>query len=101
MLSQLDSKCNSVEEYNSVKQNVIKQFAINAVDTGSANVQIALLTQRIAYLTEHVKENHNDNSARYALLVLVAKRNKLLKYLKRKSEGEYIRITDALSIRRK
>ena len=101
MLAQLDSTCNSVEEFNDLKQSVIKQFAINAVDTGSANVQIALLTQRIAYLTEHVKENRNDNSARYALLVLVEKRNKLLKYLKRKSESDYIKITEALSIRRK
>ena len=76
----------SVEAYIENKQNVIKQFAINAVDTGSTSVQIALLTQRILYLTEHMKNNHNDKSARYALLVLVARRNKFMKYLKRTND---------------
>ena len=91
----------SVEEFIENKQRIIKQFAVNAVDTGSASVQIALLTQRILYLTEHVKENHNDKSARYALLVLVAKRNKIMKYLKRKNEAEYDKVITALGLRKK
>ena len=91
----------SVEEFVENKQRIIKQFAISAVDTGSASVQIALLTQRILYLTEHVKENHNDKSARYALLVLVAKRNKIMKYLKRKNEAEYDKVITALGLRKK
>lgn len=91
----------SVEEYLENKQRIIKQFAVNVTDTGSASVQIALLTQRILYLTEHVKENHNDKSARYALLVLVAKRNKMMKYLKRTNEGEYGKVVSALGLRKK
>lgn len=91
----------SVEAYIENKQNVIKQFAINAVDTGSTSVQIALLTQRILYLTEHMKNNHNDKSARYALLVLVAKRNKFMKYLKRTNVEEYDKVVSQLGLRRK
>lgn len=91
----------SVEEYLENKQMLIKQFGINAVDTGSTSVQIALLTQRILYLTEHTKNNHNDNSARYALLVLVAKRNKFLKYLKRTNVEEYEKVVSKLGLRRK
>lgn len=91
----------SVEAYIENKQNVIKQFAINAVDTGSTSVQIALLTQRILYLTEHMKNNHNDKSARYALLVLVARRNKFMKYLKRTNVEEYDKVVSQLGLRRK
>ena len=91
----------SVEAYLENKQNVIKQFATNVTDTGSSSVQIALLTQRIMYLTEHMKTNHNDKSARYALLVLVAKRNKFMKYLKRTNEGEYNRVVEMSSLRKK
>lgn len=91
----------SVEAYLENKQNTIKQFAINAVDTGSSSVQIALLTQRINYLTEHVKENHKDKSARYALLLLVAKRNKLMKYLKKTDIAEYDKVIEKLGLRRK
>ena len=91
----------SVEAYLENKQNVIKQFATNVTDTGSSSVQIALLTQRIMYLTEHMKTNHNDKSARYALLVLVAKRNKFMKYLKRTNESEYNRVVEMLGLRKK
>lgn len=91
----------SVEAYLENKQNIIKQFAVSATDTGSSSVQIALLTQRIVYLTEHMKANHKDMSARYALLVLVAKRNKFMKYLKKKNEGEYNRVVEMLGLRRK
>ena len=91
----------SVEAYLENKQNVIKQFAISAVDTGSASVQIALLTQRILYLTEHIKNNHKDKSARYALLLLVAKRNKFMKYLKRTNGAEYDKVMALLGLRKK
>ena len=91
----------SVETFLENKQNIIKQFAINATDTGSSSVQIALLTQRIMYLTEHIKANHNDKSARYALLVLVSKRIKFLQYLKRTNESEYLKVVSALGLRRK
>lgn len=91
----------SVEEYLENKQRIIKQFGINAVDTGSSSVQIALLTNRILYLTEHVKENHNDKAARYALLVLVAKRSKFMKYLKNTNEKEYTKVVKQLGLRKK
>ena len=91
----------SFDEFLEKKQRIIKQFAINAVDTGSASVQIALLTQRILYLTSHVNNNHNDKAARYALLVLVAKRNKFMKYLKRTNEEEYNKVITALGLRKK
>ena len=91
----------SVETFLENKQNIIKQFAINATDTGSSSVQIALLTQRIIYLTEHIKVNHNDKSARYALLILVAKRNKFMKYLKRTNENEYNKVIEMLGLRKK
>ena len=91
----------SVEKYLKNKQNTIKQFAINAVDTGSSSVQIALLTQRILYLTEHIKENHCDKSAKYALLLLVAKRNKFMKYLKRTNLEEYNKVLEKLGLRKK
>ncbi len=91
----------SVEEYLENKQKIIKQFGINATDTGSTSVQIALLTQRILYLTEHTKNNHNDKAARYALLLLVAKRNKYMKYLKRTDVEEYEKVVEKLGIRKK
>lgn len=91
----------SVEEYLENKQKIIKQFGINATDTGSTSVQIALLTQRILYLTEHTKNNHNDKAARYALLLLVAKRNKYMKYLKRTDAEEYEKVVEKLGIRKK
>ena len=91
----------SVEEYLENKQKVIKQFGVNATDTGSTSVQIALLTQRILYLTEHTKNNHNDKSAKYALLLLVAKRNKYMKYLKKTNEKEYEKVVAQLGIRKK
>lgn len=91
----------SVEEFLENKQNIIKQFAINAVDTGSASVQIALLTQRILYLTEHIKDNKKDKTARYALLLLVSKRNKFIKYLKRTNNDEYLKVVKTLGLRAK
>ena len=97
----LNSSGMSVEAYLENKQNVIKQSAINPVDTGSTKVQIALLTQRIIYLTAHMKANHKDMSARYALLLLVAKRNKFMKYLKRTNEAEYNDVVAKLGLRKK
>lgn len=91
----------TVEEFLENKQNIIKQFAINSVDTGSASVQIALLTQRILYLTEHVRENKKDKTARYALLLLVSKRNKFIKYLKRTNNDEYLKVVKTLGLRAK
>lgn len=69
-------------------------------DTGSAPVQIALLTQRIKHLTDHVGVNVKDHSSRRGLLKLVARRRKLLDYLKRKDESRYQEVIQQLGLRR-
>src|SRR5438067_2165750 len=69
-------------------------------DTGSADVQIALLTQRINHLTEHLKTNAKDHSSRRGLLMMVAKRRKLLDYLKKNSGDRYQNVLEKLSLRK-
>lgn len=81
------------------KQELIKQFAIHENDTGSPEVQIAILTERIRNLTEHIKANKKDLHSRRGLIGLVNKRRKLLKYLKRESEERYRKIVEALGLR--
>ena len=81
-------------------QNTIKKFGKNDKDTGSAEVQIALLTERIKYLTEHAKTHKKDNHSRRGLVMLVAERRNLLKYLRRSNPESYIKVTQELSIRR-
>ena len=63
------------------KQNLISEFAINEKDTGSSEVQIAILSERINNLTEHFKEHKHDNHSKTGLIAMVNKRKKLLKYL--------------------
>lgn len=81
------------------KQELIKQFALHENDTGSPEVQIAILTERIKNLTEHIKANKNDLHSRRGLIGLVNKRRKLLNYLKRESEERYRKVIDTLGIR--
>jgi small subunit ribosomal protein S15 len=81
------------------KQEVIKKFALHENDTGSPEVQIAILTERIRNLTEHIKANKKDLHSRRGLIVMVNKRRKLLNYLKRESEERYRKIIEALNIR--
>ncbi|MEI6871979.1 MAG: 30S ribosomal protein S15 [Verrucomicrobiota bacterium] len=69
-------------------------------DTGSADVQIALLTQRISQLTEHFKAHTKDHASRRGLLMMVARRRKLLDYLKRTANDRYKAILDKLNLRR-
>ncbi len=83
------------------KAQIIKQFARNEKDTGSAEVQIALLTKRIADLTEHLKVNKKDHSSRLGLLKMVGKRKRLLRYLKSKDYDKYTQVVSALNIRDK
>lgn len=71
------------------KKEVIAKFARNTEDTGSPEVQVALLTERIAYLTEHLKINKQDHSSRLGLLKLVGQRKRLLRYLKRTGFERY------------
>jgi small subunit ribosomal protein S15 len=82
------------------KQRVMKEFATKDGDTGSPEVQVAILTNRIATLTEHFKTHKKDNHSRRGLLKLVAQRRKLLDYLKAKDEGRYRDLIQRLGIRR-
>lgn len=83
------------------KQEIVAKFARKDGDTGSAEVQIALLSERISYLTEHLKINKKDHSSRLGLLKIVGQRKRLLKYLKRKDYETYIKVIEALKIRDK
>jgi small subunit ribosomal protein S15 len=82
------------------KQELIKEFATKDGDTGSPEVQVAILTERIVNLTEHFKTNKKDNHSRRGLLKMVALRRKLLDYTKGKDEERYKTLIGRLNIRR-
>ena len=82
------------------KQELIKEFATKDGDTGSPEVQVAILTERIVNLTEHFKSNKKDNHSRRGLLKMVALRRKLLDYTKSKDEERYKTLIGRLGIRR-
>ena len=82
------------------KAQVMKDFATKAGDTGSPEVQVAILSSRIATLTEHFKTHKKDNHGRRGLLVMVATRRKLLDYVKRKDEARYNTLIERLGLRR-
>lgn len=82
------------------KAQVIKDFATKEGDTGSPEVQVAILTTRIKSLTEHFKTHKKDNHSRRGLLKLVAQRRKLLDYLRRNDEDRYKALIGRLGIRR-
>lgn len=82
------------------KQQLIKDFATKADDTGSPEVQVAILTERITNLTEHFKTHAKDNHSRRGLLKLVSQRRSLLDYLKRIEEARYRTLIERLGIRR-
>ncbi len=84
-----------------VKEKVIGEYQRKADDTGSPEVQVALLTSRITQLTEHLRTHKHDESTRRGLLKLVGRRRRLLTYLRKKDYASYMQITDKLSIRRK
>ena len=81
-------------------QEIVTQFGKNKNDTGSSQVQVALLTARIRSLTDHVKINKKDNHSRRGLVLLVSQRKKLLKYMRRINPDSYLNVTNKLSIRR-
>jgi small subunit ribosomal protein S15 len=82
------------------KAEVINSFAVKSGDTGSPEVQVAILSERINNLTEHFKTHVKDNHSRRGLLKLVSQRRQLLDYLKRADEGRYKSLIDKLGIRR-
>ena len=83
------------------KTKLIEEFARHPGDTGSPEVQIALLTRRINQLTDHLRINTHDESSRRGLLKLVGHRRRLLAYIRREDFQRYMALTDRLKIRRK
>jgi small subunit ribosomal protein S15 len=84
-----------------LKQKLIDDYKTHAGDTGSPEVQVALLTTRISQLTEHLKAHQGDESSRRGLLKMVGHRRRLLTYLSTKDPQRYEALTDRLSLRRK
>ena len=82
------------------KDAIIEAYRIHEKDTGSAEVQIALLTERIGHLTEHLKSHRKDHSSRRGLLKMVGRRASLLKYLARNNAERYRKVIERLGIRR-
>jgi len=86
--------------YESKKQDLVTKFKTHASDTGSPEVQVALLTERIVYLTEHFKTHKKDHHSRRGLLKLVGQRRRLLDYLKTKDGSRYKKLIEGLGIRK-
>jgi small subunit ribosomal protein S15 len=82
------------------KQETIGKFQQHQGDTGSPEVQVALLSERISHLTEHLKTNNKDHHSRRGLLKMVGQRRALLDYLKRKNLDRYKKLIDTLGLRR-
>tara|TARA_B100002052_G_C15757431_1_gene540706 strand:- start:719 stop:988 length:270 start_codon:yes stop_codon:yes gene_type:complete len=81
------------------KKIIIDQFAKDKNDTGSASIQIAVISERIKNLTEHFKTHNKDNHSKRGLVALVNKRKKLLNYLSKKNNSEYLELVKKLNIR--
>ena len=84
----------------SQKQEIIESYRVHESDTGSPEVQIALLTERINHLTEHLKSHRKDHSSRRGLLKMVGRRASLLKYLAREDRRRYQAVIERLGIRK-
>lgn len=82
------------------KKSLMEQFATHKGDTGSPEVQIAILTSRIENLKSHLETHKQDNHSRRGIVMMVAKRRKLLDYLKRKDEARYTEILSKLELRK-
>lgn len=82
------------------KKEIIAKYGANENDTGSPEVQVALLTNRIVYLTEHLRSHKKDHASRRGLLKLVGQRRNLLEYLKKKDLGRYRAIIEKLNLRK-
>lgn len=83
-----------------VKQSIIAEYATHEGDTGSPEVQVALLTERINNLTEHLKHHKHDHHSRRGLLLLVGRRRRLLQYVAKKDINRYRRLIERLGLRR-
>jgi small subunit ribosomal protein S15 len=83
------------------KEEIIEEYKRHEDDTGSPEVQIAILTKRIQELTDHLRINKHDESSRRGLLKMVGRRRRLLSYLRRKDYKSYLALTEKLKIRKK
>ena len=84
-----------------LKNKIIEEYHLHEKDTGSAEVQIALITNRIQQLTAHLQQNKHDVSSRRGLLILVGQRRRFLTYLRRKDYQRYLSLTQSLNLRSK
>lgn len=82
------------------KTDLINRYQVHPTDTGSPEVQIAVLSERIAYLNSHFEVHSKDHASRRGLLVMVGKRRRLLEYLKRRNPERYKRVIESLGIRK-
>jgi small subunit ribosomal protein S15 len=82
------------------KQEIVKDYAVNKTDTGSPEVQVAILTERIVNLTGHFKEHAKDNHSRHGLMKMVNRRRRLLAYLKKTDEERYQQLIKRLGLRK-
>ena len=90
----------NVTEYESGKTGIVEQYRTHYTDTGSPEVQVALLTSRIAYLTEHFQSHAKDHHSRRGLLQLVGRRRRLLEYLRNEDPDRYHRLIERLGLRK-
>ena len=90
----------NVTEHRTQKPTILSQYRTHDKDTGSPEVQVALLTNRIAYLTDHFKSNVKDHHSRRGLLRMVSRRRKLLDYLKSRNTDSYRALIDRLGLRK-
>jgi small subunit ribosomal protein S15 len=88
------------QDYVASKERIITDYRLHEHDTGSPEVQVALLTKRIEYLTEHFKAHVKDHHSRRGLLMLVGQRRRLLEYLRRKDLKRYRALIERLGLRR-
>ncbi len=82
------------------RREIVEQFRTGETDTGSADVQVALLTDRIVYMTEHMKLHPRDFHSRHGLVAMVNRRNRLLKYLRREEPERYRSLIEKLGLRK-
>ena len=89
-----------IRDRMNTKQDIIKEYGKSDTDTGSTEVQVALMSERINHLTEHLKDHKKDHHTRRGLLMLVGKRKRLLEYLQNQDINRYRELIDKLGIRR-
>jgi small subunit ribosomal protein S15 len=82
------------------KQELIGEYQVHETDTGSADLQVAMLTDRINQLTEHLKSNQKDHSSRRGLLKMIGRRKRLLSFIQKKDRERYQKLISRLGIRR-